>query len=66
MTSRLVSSDVDYRLAHDPDGAIFRRFDGIAMPTTVFIAADGSIARVHAGVIFAEELTALIEAELLG
>ena len=57
---------VDYELAHDPDGQIFTAFGGLAMPTTVFIRADGSVARVHSGAIFAEELSSIIEDELLG
>lgn len=57
---------VEYRLVHDLDGAIFTEFGGIAMPTTVFITADGSVARVHAGTIFADELTSIIESDLLG
>lgn len=57
---------VEYRLAHDPDGAIFNEFGGIAMPTTVFITSDGSVARVHSGTIFADDLTRIIESELLG
>jgi len=57
---------VDYRLAHDPSGAIFSRFGGIAMPTTVFISAAGAVEQVHAGVLFEEDLTAIIESELLG
>lgn len=59
-------SGVAYLLAHDSDGAIFRRFGGIAMPTTVFITADGSVATVHTGTLFADDLAALIEHELLG
>lgn len=55
---------VEYPLAHDPDGAIFRAFGGLAMPTTVFIDSSGAVARVHAGTIFFDELTAIIEAEL--
>ncbi|HEX9645570.1 MAG TPA: TlpA disulfide reductase family protein [Acidimicrobiia bacterium] len=57
---------VGYPLAHDRDGAIFLGFGGVAMPTTVLIAADGSVARVHAGALFADDLAALIESELLG
>lgn len=56
---------VEYPLAHDPSGAIFRAFDGIAMPTTVFISSDGSVARVHAGALFEDQLLAIIEDELL-
>jgi thiol-disulfide isomerase/thioredoxin len=57
---------VEYRLAHDPNGAIYREFGGVAMPTTVFITEDGEVARVHAGTITEADLVALIESELLG
>jgi hypothetical protein len=57
---------VEYRLVHDRDGAIYRQFGGVAMPTTVFISAGGEVARVHAGTIFEADLEALIERELLG
>ena len=57
---------VDYRLVHDRDGAIYRQFGGVAMPTTVFINADGEVARVHAGTLFENDLEALIKRELLG
>jgi thiol-disulfide isomerase/thioredoxin len=61
------TTNVDYRLARDPNGAIFNEFGGISMPTTVFIAADGSVAKVHSGVIpTEEELVDVIEEELLG
>lgn len=59
-------TNVDYRLAHDRDGAIYRLFGGIAMPTTVFISADGAVESVHAGALFEEDLTSIIESELLG
>jgi thiol-disulfide isomerase/thioredoxin len=57
---------VEYRLVHDLDGAIYRQFGGVAMPTTVFITESGEIARVHSGTIFEADLEALIERELLG
>lgn len=59
-------TNVEYRLAHDPDGAIYSQFGGIAMPTTVFVSADGSVEMVHSGTIFTDDLTAIIESELLG
>lgn len=59
-------TDIDYRLVHDRDGALYRQFGGVAMPTSVFITADGEVARVNAGTIFASDLEALIERELLG
>ncbi|MBA3430728.1 MAG: redoxin domain-containing protein, partial [Actinobacteria bacterium] len=60
------STGVQYQLAHDPDGAIFRAFGGLAMPTTVFIDADGSVTLVRSGAIFLDDLTAIIEDGLLG
>ncbi len=57
---------VEYPLAHDPDGAIFIEFGGLAMPTTVFLSADGSIALVHSGALFADDLASIIEGALLG
>ncbi|MFP3883352.1 MAG: TlpA family protein disulfide reductase [Actinomycetota bacterium] len=64
--NRLVEqTNVDYRLAHDRDGAIYNQFGGISMPTTVFISADGTVAEVHSGTIFEDELTETIETELL-
>lgn len=60
------AAGVTYLLADDPDGAIFRRFGGIAMPTSVFITADGEVADVHGGAIFADDLTLKIRRELLG
>ncbi|MGH8871696.1 MAG: TlpA family protein disulfide reductase [Acidimicrobiia bacterium] len=57
---------VEYRLAHDPDGAVFNAFGGLAMPTTVFVDSDGAVVRVHSGTIFSDDLVAVIEEDLLG
>jgi cytochrome c biogenesis protein CcmG, thiol:disulfide interchange protein DsbE len=57
---------VEYRLAHDRDGSMHNQFGGIAMPTTVFISADGAVERVHSGAIFVDDLTEIIEGDLLG
>lgn len=62
----IVRTGVEYPMAHDRDGSIYRMFGGIAMPTTVLIGADGSLVRVHAGVLFAKDLRSIIEADLLG
>lgn len=59
-------TNVDYRLVHDRDGAIYNQFGGIAMPTSVFISAEGTVELVHAGAIFEDELVETIETELLG
>lgn len=65
-TALVERTGVEYTLAHDPDGAIFNAFGGVAMPTTVFLASDGSVARVHSGTIFSDDLIAIIEDDLLG
>ena len=57
---------VEYRLVHDVSGSLYNAFGGIAMPTTVFISADGSVELTHAGAMFEEELTETIQSELLG
>ena len=51
------STGITYDVALDRDGSIFQAFGGLAMPTTVFIAADGSVVGQHNGVIFAEDLS---------
>lgn len=56
---------VEYQLALDPEGALYNRFGGIAMPTTVFIDAEGHVVDTHAGTIFAEDLRERIR-ELYG
>lgn len=56
---------VSYQLGLDPDGRIFNTFGGIAMPTTVFIDAEGNIVKTHAGAIFADDLAEMIRTELL-
>lgn len=38
-----------YTLVDDPDGSLFRALELIAMPTTLFISADGEIEEVFAG-----------------
>lgn len=47
---------VTYDIARDPDGSIFASFEGIAMPTTVFVDADGRVVDLHSGEITASAL----------
>jgi len=47
---------VSYTMAEDPDGEIHRAFRGFAMPTTILIAADGTVTRAHAGSLSADQL----------
>ena len=58
-------SGVSYLLGEDPDGAILASFDGIAMPTTIFIDAAGNEVGRHSGAIFEDDLRQLID-ELFG
>ena len=51
---------VTYTIAEDPDGVIHRAFRGFAMPTTILISADGTVARSHAGAISADQLRGFI------
>lgn len=60
----LARSGVTFLLADDPDGAIFRSFNGFGMPTSVFITADGVVADTHSGVIVEDDLRAKIRDEL--
>jgi hypothetical protein len=52
-------------LADDPDGELFRQFEGIGMPTTVLITDAGTVAEVHGGALFEDDLRALIDEHLL-
>ena len=49
-------SGVTYLLGEDPDGAILATFDGIAMPTTIFIDEAGNVVERHSGAIFEDDL----------
>lgn len=51
---------VTYPNARDPRSEIFTVFGGIALPRTVLIAADGTVADTHSGELDAEELTELL------
>ncbi len=55
---------VTYPLGRDPKGELVRTLGGMNLPTTVFVAADGTITEVHAGAVTAEELQALIDEHL--
>ena len=47
---------VTYATGRDPAGDILAQFGGIGMPTTVFIAVDGTITTAHTGAIPPAEL----------
>ncbi|NDH75480.1 MAG: TlpA family protein disulfide reductase [Actinobacteria bacterium] len=52
---------VTYDLGWDPNADVFERFGGFAMPTTVFVDAEGVVRETWSGVLTATELTAKIE-----
>jgi thiol-disulfide isomerase/thioredoxin len=57
---------VTYPVARDPSGVVFQELGGLALPTTVLIEADGTIALVHTGELSAGELRSLIDEHLVG
>lgn len=57
----LDDTGVTYRIAADPDGTIYGAFGGLAMPTTVFINAEGMVTETRAGLMTEEDLVATIE-----
>ena len=54
----VAETGVTYTLAVDPDGLLYAQFDGIVMPTSVFIDENGNIVDTHSGAIFADDLEA--------
>jgi len=56
---------VSYALADDPDGALLQTFGGIAMPTTVFINAEGNVVDTFSGFLSEELLNERIQTLVL-
>ncbi|MFQ5556796.1 MAG: TlpA family protein disulfide reductase, partial [Acidimicrobiales bacterium] len=54
------ATGVTYDLGWDPDLALYGEFGGFAMPTTVFVSADGEVVEVFAGALTADALRAKI------
>jgi len=59
------TTGITFATGLDESGEIFQLFEGLAMPTTVFLDADHRVVRVHSGVFNAETLTQTIDEELL-
>ena len=59
---RRTGSNHEERASNDRD--IVVAFQGLAMPTTAFVAADGTITSIHSGQLDAEALRARIDDEL--
>lgn len=64
--SIVTETGITYPVGRDPDGSILAQFRGITMPTTVFLDAEGTVVRVHAGQVSADNLRQIIEQDLLG
>ena len=52
---------VQFDLAEDPDGELYREFGGFSMPFTAFISADGVIIEEHNGPLTQDQLEEMIE-----
>lgn len=55
---------IDYPLALDPDGELWRATGSFGMPTTLFVDADGMVVYRHTGALDAEQLRELLRSEL--
>ena len=52
---------VSYTIGRDPSGAIFEAFDGVNMPSTFVLDADGVVVGVSAGALDADGLRELVQ-----
>lgn len=52
---------VTYTIGRDPSGALFEAFDGVNMPSTFVLDADGVVVGVSAGALDADGLRDLLE-----
>lgn len=59
------ATGVTYDVGWDPSEELYAHFRGLAMPTTAFIDASGTITRVWSGVLDADGLRELITEEIL-
>lgn len=56
---------ITYEVVRD-NGVLLESLDGLVMPTTVLLTADGRVVRVHSGPMDTEQLRTAIGEELLG
>ncbi|MBW3574331.1 MAG: TlpA family protein disulfide reductase [Actinobacteria bacterium] len=61
-TALVERTGVTYDIARDPAGELAGALGVVAMPSTVFVSADGTIVATQAGELSAEELRARLEA----
>lgn len=55
---------VTYQLTLDPDGAMFRDLEVVAMPTTLLVDAEGIIVHRHAGLLTEQQLREMLDEHL--
>jgi hypothetical protein len=55
---------ITYDVGRDVDGALLKAVGGVTMPTTVFVRADGTIAKVRSGAVSKSDLRDLIRSQL--
>lgn len=60
-----IETGVTYTLARDPQGVVYNAFGGVAMPTTVFIDADGVVREIATGALTESQLSGKIEQHFL-
>lgn len=60
----VTQTGVTYDLGRDPTGDILRDLGGVNMPTTVFVTADGTVVKVHAGQLDEAALRRILADEL--
>ena len=63
--SLVEQTGITYAVGTDDDAEIFEMFQGLGMPTTVFIDSDGVVQDVHSGQLSAEALRERIDRVLL-
>lgn len=61
----LEKTGAKYDVGRDPRGDVLTQLGGINLPTTVFVAADGTVKAIHTGQLSADELRQVIDRELL-
>ena len=61
----VAETGVTYRVGRDLDGALLEHFEGIKMPTTVILDADGTVVHREDGELDEDELRALL-ADVVG
>ena len=57
-------TDITFQTAFQPEQQLFSSLDALSLPTTAFIAADGTVQHVHSGLLAQDDLRELITTHL--